>query len=79
MHNGSLGMQKTHVLGRRQPVRCLPDSGRSMAAQRRAAAELRAGHAEHVAQYPQEWRVPVDVAGPSRAIDVVKHGLWGVE
>ena len=31
------------------------------AAQRHAAAELRAGHAEHVAQHPEQRRVAVDI------------------
>jgi hypothetical protein len=31
------------------------------AAQRHAAAELRAGHAQHVAQHPEERRVVVDI------------------
>ena len=31
------------------------------AAQRHAAAELGAGHAQHVAQHPEERRVAVDI------------------
>src|SRR5258705_6210812 len=46
------------------------------AAQCHAAAELRAGHAEHVAQHPQEWDVAVDidVVGGSVDFDGVGHG-----
>jgi hypothetical protein len=33
------------------------------AAQRYAAAELRAGHPQHVAQYPEQRRVTVDIDG----------------
>src|SRR5712671_3329475 len=36
------------------------DVHRARAAKRGAAAELRAGHAEHVAQHPQQGRVVVD-------------------
>ena len=39
------------------------DMHRAGAAQRHAAAELRAGHAEHVAQHPQQRRVAVDIDG----------------
>jgi hypothetical protein len=31
------------------------------AAQRHAATKLRTGHAEHVAQHPQEWRIAIDI------------------
>src|SRR5512132_2392742 len=40
------------------------------AAERHPAAELRAGHAEHVAQHPQERGVTVDIDGPSEAVDL---------
>ena len=39
------------------------------AAQRHAAAELRAGHAEHVAQHPEQRRVAVDIDAVSLAVD----------
>src|ERR1700736_6835152 len=43
--------------------------------QPKAAAELRAGHAEHVAQHPQQRRVAVDVDGLNGAVDLdfVRH------
>src|SRR5260221_3431906 len=44
------------------------------AAERHAAAELRAGHAEHVAQHPQERDVTVDI---DRAIDAVDLNRGG--
>src|SRR6266436_6038974 len=40
------------------------------AAERDAAAELRAGHAEHVAQHPQERGVTVDIDRPIDAVDL---------
>ena len=51
---------------------------RAGAAQRHAAAELRAGHAQHVAQNPQERRVAVDIDRPNSAIhfDVVWHEFF---
>src|SRR5882724_10046273 len=47
------------------------------AAQCHPASELRAGHAEHVAQHPQEWGVTVniDVVGGSVDFDGVGHGF----
>ena len=39
------------------------------AAERHAAAELRAGHAEHVAQHPEKWRVAVDIDALPAAVD----------
>src|SRR5262249_4540454 len=44
------------------------------AAERPAAAELRAGHAEHVAQHPQERGVAVDIDGPIDAVDLDRDG-----
>jgi hypothetical protein len=46
------------------------------AAQRHAAAELRAGHAEHVAQHPQERRIAVDIDAVCVPVDfdVKSHG-----
>jgi hypothetical protein len=38
-------------------------------AQRDSAAELRAGHAEHVAQHPQEWRVAIDIDAVRLTVD----------
>src|SRR5258705_12967706 len=40
------------------------------AAERHAAAELRAGHAEYVAQHPEERRVAVDIDHPIDAVDL---------
>jgi len=37
------------------------DMHSARAAQGQAAAKLRAGHAEHIAQHPQEWGVAVDI------------------
>src|ERR1700724_2322181 len=42
----------------------------SMPAECHAAAEPRAGHAEHVAQYPQERSVTVDIDLPIDAVDL---------
>ena len=42
---------------------------RARAAKRHATAELGAGHAEHVAQNPERWRVPVNIDGTGDAID----------
>src|SRR5216684_8692970 len=44
------------------------------AAQRHAAAEFRAGHAEHVAQDPQESGVTVDIDRPIDAVDLDRCG-----
>src|SRR5262249_38856440 len=48
---------------------------RAGATQCHAAAELRAGHAQHVAQHPEQWRVAIDVDGANGAIDpdIVRH------
>src|SRR6266851_1285393 len=48
---------------------------RARAAKRHATAELSAGHAEHVAQNPEQWRVLVDVYGTRSAIygDCIGH------
>src|SRR5258707_15614295 len=46
------------------------DMHRAGAAERHAAAVLRAGQAEHVAQYPQERGVTVDVDRPIDAVDL---------
>src|SRR5215470_1808967 len=43
---------------------------RASAAERLAASELGAGHAEHVAQYPQKRRVAVDIHVLQGAVDV---------
>ena len=40
------------------------------AAERHAAAELRAGHAEHVALHPQERSVAVNIDRPIDAVDL---------
>src|SRR6266436_2662862 len=40
------------------------------AAERHAAAELRAGHAEHVAQHPKQGRVAVDIDGVRGSVDL---------
>src|SRR5882724_5023284 len=47
------------------------------AAERRAAAELGAGHAEDVAEDPQNRSVAIDVNGPNDAVylDIVQHAL----
>src|SRR5262249_52825723 len=47
------------------------------AAERRAAAELGAGHAEDVAEDPQNRGVAIDVNGPHAAVyrDIVWHAL----
>src|SRR5262245_5690445 len=50
------------------------DMHRAGTAQRHAAAELGAGHAEHVAQHPQERGVAVDVDRPVDAIDPNRGG-----
>ena len=53
------------------------------AAQGHAAAELGAGHAEHVAQHPQQRRVAVDIDLMRCAVDLQResHGClsggWG--
>ena len=44
------------------------------AAQRHAAAELRAGHAEHVAQHPQQRRVAVDIDAVRLSVDFDGEG-----
>src|SRR6516162_10839811 len=44
------------------------------AAERHAAAELRAGHAEHVAQYPEKRRVAVDIDRPIDAVYFDREG-----
>src|ERR1700704_2542425 len=56
------------------------DMDGTRAAERHAAAEFRAGHAEHVAQYPQERRVTVDIDRPIDAIDLDggSHGSFPV-
>src|ERR1700726_515293 len=55
---------------RRRPVQM----NRTGAAERHAAAELRAGHAEHVAHYPQERGVTVDIDRPIDAVDLDRGG-----
>ena len=45
------------------------DMHRAGAAERHAAAELGAGHAEHVAQHPQERRVAVDIDAMGGSVD----------
>jgi hypothetical protein len=42
---------------------------RAGAAERHAAAELGAGHAEHVSKHPQQRGVTVDIGGAVYAID----------
>ena len=42
---------------------------RAGAAERQPAAELCAGHAEHVAQHPEERRVAVDIDGVCVSVD----------
>ena len=44
------------------------------ATQRHAAAELRAGHAQHVAQHPKKWRVAVDVNAMRLTVDYDGEG-----
>src|SRR5712671_2484295 len=44
------------------------------AAERHAAAELRAGHAEHIAQHPQERGVAVNIDRPIDAVDLDRGG-----
>src|SRR5207247_5428664 len=44
------------------------------AAERGAAAEFRAGHAEHVAQHPQERGVAVDIDRPIDAVELDRGG-----
>ena len=39
-----------------------------------AAAEFRAGHADHVAQHPEQRRIAVDIDGVVHAIDVDRVG-----
>ena len=39
-----------------------------------AATELRAGHAQHVAQYPEERRVAIDIDRPIDAVDLDREG-----
>src|SRR5262249_12029877 len=51
------------------PRRIAVDMHGARAAQRHAATELGAGHAEHVAQHPQERRVAVDVDAVRSAVD----------
>src|SRR5437660_1342283 len=43
-------------------------------AESHAAAELRSGHAEHVAQYPQERSVAVNIDRPIDAVDLDRGG-----
>jgi hypothetical protein len=47
---------------------------RAGAAQRHAAAEFGAGHAQHVAQYPEERRISVDIDVMHLAVDVDGEG-----
>src|SRR5437867_4235423 len=44
--------------------------------QRHAATKFRSGHAQHIAQHPKQWRVPVDIDTVRRPIDVDResHG-----
>ena len=42
---------------------------RAGAAQRHAATELRAGHAQHIAQHPEERRVVVDIDAVRLPVD----------
>ena len=44
------------------------------AAQRHAAAELRASHTEHVAQHPEQRRIAIDIDGPIDAVDLNRGG-----
>ena len=44
------------------------------AAERHAAAELRAGQAEHVAQHPEEWRVAVNIDAVCVPVDFNGEG-----
>ncbi len=46
------------------------------AAERHPAAELRAGHSEHIAQYPEQRRVAIDIDGAIDTIDfdLERHG-----
>src|SRR5262249_58977725 len=49
---------------------------RASAAESLAAPEFRAGHAEHVAQHPQERRVPIDIDALHLAVYVEPdHGV----
>ena len=50
------------------------DMHRAGAAQRHAAAEFRAGHAEHVAQHPEERRVAVDIDAVRSSVDFDREG-----
>ena len=47
---------------------------RAGAAERHAAAELRAGHAQHVAQHPEQRRVAVDIDAVRAAVDFDGEG-----
>jgi hypothetical protein len=46
------------------------------AAKRHSAAELGAGHAEHVTQDPQQGDVGIDVDGVRGAVDFDSEGHW---
>src|SRR5271165_6913366 len=50
------------------------DMNSAGAAERHAAAELRAGQAQHVAQHPKERRVGVHIDGPIDAVDPNRDG-----
>src|SRR5215831_1746724 len=50
------------------------DMHRAGATQRHAAAELRARHAEHVAQHPEQRRVAVDIDAVRAAVDFDGEG-----
>jgi hypothetical protein len=45
-----------------------------LAAERHAAAELRAGHADDVAQHPEERGIAVDIDGVIGSIDLDRKG-----
>src|ERR1700719_604686 len=47
---------------------------RAGAAKRHAAAELRAGHAQHIAQHPEKRRVAVDIDYVCRSVDFDGEG-----
>src|SRR5438093_1388251 len=54
--------------------RLLDLGARRRRAERHAATELRAGHAEHVAQHPQERGVAVDIDRPIDAVELDRGG-----
>src|SRR5215510_10403600 len=77
LDGGDLGAADAVDRGDAGTRRLAADMHRAGAAQRHAAAEFRAGHAEHVAQHPEERGIAVDIDAVRAAVDFdsERHGL----